>query len=186
MSRIGKLPISLPKGVTVQVNDNNVVTVKGPKGELRRAFDPAISIQVEGEKIIVRRATDNKRHKALHGLSRALLNNMVKGVSEGFKKEQELIGVGYRAEAKGQLLELTLGYSHTIQFEIPQEVKVETKSEKGKAPQIILTSADNELLGMVAAKIRSFRKPEPYKGKGIKFVNEVLRRKAGKQAGKGK
>lgn len=186
MSRIGKLPIILPKGVAVQVSENNVVTIKGPKGELRRAFDPAISIGVEAEKITLSRATDNKRHKALHGLSRALLNNMVKGVSEGFKKEQELIGVGYRAEAKGQLLELTLGYSHTIQFEIPKEVKVETKSEKGKAPQIILSSSDNELLGMVAAKIRSFRKPEPYKGKGIKFVDEVLRRKAGKQAGKGK
>ncbi|MCS6979887.1 MAG: 50S ribosomal protein L6 [Flavobacteriales bacterium] len=186
MSRIGKLPVSLPKGVTFQVNENNVVSVKGPKGDLRRPFDPAISFRQEGDKILVLRATDSKRHKALHGLSRALLNNMVKGVSEGFKKEQELIGVGYRAEAKGQILELTLGYSHSIQFEIPSEVKVETKSEKGKAPQIILTSADNELLGMVAAKIRSFRKPEPYKGKGIKFVQEVLRRKAGKQAGKGK
>ncbi|MCS6980743.1 MAG: 50S ribosomal protein L6 [Flavobacteriales bacterium] len=186
MSRIGKMPIPLPAGVSVKVADNNVVTVKGPKGQITRSFNPSLKIKEVDGKIIVERPSNSKNHKALHGLTRALLNNMVKGVSEGFKKEQELIGVGYRAEAKGQILELTLGYSHTVQFEIPPEVKVETKTEKGKPPLITLTSIDKELLGLVAAKIRSFRKPEPYKGKGIKFVDEVIRRKAGKQAGKGK
>lgn len=186
MSRIGKLPIPLPKGVSVQVTGNNVVTIKGPKGQITRSFDPSLKIEETDGKITVERPSNSKNYKALHGLTRALLSNMVKGVSEGFKKEQELIGVGYRAEAKGQILELTLGYSHAVQFEIPAEVKVETKTEKGKPPLITLTSVDKELLGLVAAKIRSFRKPEPYKGKGIKFVDEVIRRKAGKQAGKGK
>lgn len=184
MSRIGKLPITVPAGVTVTVNENNVVTVKGPKGELKQTLDPGITIEQEGNTIELKRATEQKRHKAMHGLYRSLINNMVIGVSEGFKKEQELIGVGYRAEAKGQMLELNLGFSHTILFEIPVEVKVETKSEKGKAPVITLVSHDKQLVGQVAAKIRSMRKPEPYKGKGIRFAGEEVRRKAGKSAGK--
>ncbi|MGQ3014322.1 MAG: 50S ribosomal protein L6 [Flavobacteriales bacterium] len=184
MSRIGKLPITVPSGVTVDVNANNVVTVKGPKGEMKQAVDPAITLKQEDGKIELVRATEQKRHRAMHGLYRAILSNMVEGVSAGFKKEQELIGVGYRAEAKGQMLELNLGYSHTIMFEIPAEVKVETKTEKGKAPMIILNSHDKQLIGQVAAKIRSLRKPEPYKGKGIRFVGEIVRRKAGKSAGK--
>lgn len=184
MSRIGKLPITLPAGVSIDVNANNVVTVKGPKGELKQTVDPAINIAVNGNTIEVTRATDQKRHRAMHGLYRSLLFNMVTGVSTGFTTNQELVGVGYRAEAKGQLLELSLGYSHTILFEVPAEVKLETKTEKGKPPLITLNSYDKQLLGQVAAKIRSFRKPEPYKGKGIKFSNEILRRKAGKSAGK--
>jgi large subunit ribosomal protein L6 len=184
MSRIGKLPITLPAGVSIDVNANNVVTVKGPKGELKQTVDPAINISVDGNTIEVTRATDQKRHRAMHGLYRSLLFNMVTGVSTGFTTNQELVGVGYRAEAKGQLLELSLGYSHTILFEVPAEVKLETKTEKGKPPLITLNSYDKQLLGQVAAKIRSFRKPEPYKGKGIKFSNEILRRKAGKSAGK--
>jgi len=184
MSRIGKLPVILPKGVEFSITENNEVTVKGPKGTLVRQFHPDIQIVKEDDRILVKRPTDQKRHKALHGLTRALIQNMVHGVSQGYKKEQELVGVGYRATAKGQLLELALGYSHNIIFEIPKEVKVTTTAEKGQNPTIILESADNELLGMVAAKIRSLRKPEPYKGKGIKFVGEVLRRKAGKSASK--
>lgn len=184
MSRIGKLPITLPSGVTVTVNPNNVVTVKGSKGELTQAVDPAIEVKIEDGKVVLGRATEQKRHRAMHGLYRSLLNNMITGVSTGFTTEQEMVGVGYRAEAKGQLLELTLGYSHNILFEIPKEIKVETKAEKGKAPMIIMNSYDKQLLGQVAAKIRSMRKPEPYKGKGIKFAGEVLRRKAGKSAGK--
>lgn len=168
----------------MNVNDNNVVTVKGAKGELKQAVDPAIEVKVEEGKVVLSRATEQKRHRAMHGLYRALLNNMITGVSNGFKSEQEMIGVGYRAEAKGQMLELTLGYSHNILFELPKEISVETKAEKGKAPMIILNSLDKQLLGQVAAKIRSMRKPEPYKGKGIKFAGEVLRRKAGKSAGK--
>lgn len=184
MSRIGKLPITLPSGVTVDVNANNVVTVKGAKGELKQPVDPAIEVKVEEGKVVLSRATEQKRHRSMHGLYRALLNNMITGVSTGFKTDQELVGVGYRAEAKGQLLELTLGYSHNILFELPKEINVETKAEKGKAPVITLSSHDRQLLGQVAAKIRSMRKPEPYKGKGIKFAGEVLRRKAGKSAGK--
>jgi large subunit ribosomal protein L6 len=184
MSRIGKLPITLPAGVTVTVNENNVVSVKGPKAELKQAVDPSISVNVENGKMTLVRESDQKRHKAMHGLYRSLLSNMVTGVSTGFKSEQELVGVGYRAEAKGQLLELTLGFSHNVLFELPKEVSVETKAEKGKAPSITLSSHDKQLLGQVAAKIRSLRKPEPYKGKGIKFASEVLRRKAGKSAGK--
>ncbi|GAB4134178.1 MAG: 50S ribosomal protein L6 [Bacteroidia bacterium] len=184
MSRIGKLPINLPKGVEVKVSPNNVVTVKGPKGELTRTIDPAITVSVNEGVLTVQRPTESKRHKALHGLYRSLINNMVKGVSEGFKTEQELVGVGYRAAAKGQQLELTLGYSHNVIFELPSEIKLTTTSEKGQNPKVIMECADNELLGMVAAKIRSLRKPEPYKGKGIKFSAEVLRRKAGKAAGK--
>lgn len=184
MSRIGKLPIALPKGVDVNISDKNVVTVKGGKGTLTQKVDPAITVTTEDGKIVVTRATDQKRHRALHGLYRALIASMVKGVSEGYKTEQELVGVGYRAANKGQLLELTLGFSHNVSFELPSEIKVSTTNEKGKNPSIILESADKQLLGAVAAKIRSLRKPEPYKGKGIKFSNETLRRKAGKSAGK--
>lgn len=184
MSRIGKLPVDLPKGVEVSVSDKNVVKVKGPLGELFQTLDPAITIAIEEGKIIVNRATEQKRHRALHGLSRALIANMVKGVSTGYRTEQELVGVGYRAANKGQLLELSLGYSHNVAFELPKEIKVTTASERGKNPTIILESADKQLIGQVAAKIRSLRKPEPYKGKGIKFANEQLRRKAGKSAGK--
>jgi large subunit ribosomal protein L6 len=184
MSRIGKLPIVLPKGVEVNVSDKNVATVKGPKGTLEQSMDKAITVKNEDGKLVVNRATDQKRHRAMHGLYRALLASMVKGVSDGYKLEQELVGVGYRASNKGQYLELTLGYSHNIAFELPKEIKVSTTAEKGKNPTIILESADKQLLGAVAAKIRSLRKPEPYKGKGIKFTGEILRRKAGKAAGK--
>ena len=177
-------PVPLPKGVEVNISDKNLVTVKGPKGQLQRSIDSAITVKVENGELNVTRHTEQKRHKALHGLYRALIANMVKGVSEGYKTQQELVGVGYRAANKGQLLELTLGYSHNISFDLPVEIKVTTAQEKGKNPTIILESVDNELLGMVAAKIRSLRKPEPYKGKGIKFTGEALRRKAGKAAGK--
>ena len=184
MSRIGKLPVALPKGIEVNVSDKNVVTVKGPKGTLMQNVDSAISITKEEDKLVLTRATEQKRHKAMHGLYRALLASMVKGVSEGYKTEQELVGVGYRAANKGQLLELTLGFSHNVSFDLPKEIKVSTATEKGQNPKIIMESADKQLLGMVAAKIRSLRKPEPYKGKGIKFEGEQLRRKAGKSAGK--
>jgi large subunit ribosomal protein L6 len=183
MSRIGKSPISVPKGVEITLNKGSV-TVKGPKGTLNQKLDPDMQINVNDGVITVERPTEQKRHKALHGLTRALVANMVKGVSEGYKTEQELVGVGYRASNKGQLLELALGYSHNITFELPAEIKVTTTSEKGQNPKVILESADKQLLGLVAAKIRSLRKPEPYKGKGIKFANEVLRRKAGKSASK--
>lgn len=184
MSRIGKLPIALPKGVQVAVSDKNIVTVKGPKGELTQKVDTAISIKVQDNDVVLERHTEQKRHKAFHGLYRALIANMIKGVFEGYKTQQELVGVGYRAANKGQLLELTLGYSHNIAFELPEEIKVSTVTEKGKNPTIIMESVDKALLGQVAAKIRSLRKPEPYKGKGIKFSGEQLRRKAGKSAGK--
>ncbi|MBX3165489.1 MAG: 50S ribosomal protein L6 [Bacteroidetes bacterium] len=183
MSRIGKAPIALPKGVEVKIA-NGLVSVKGAKGELSQKIDTDINVAVEGENVVVTRPTDQKRHRALHGLYRALIANMVKGVSEGYKTEQELVGVGYRASNKGQLLELSLGYSHNVTFELPKEVKVTTTSEKGQNPKVILECADKQLIGMVAAKIRSLRKPEPYKGKGIKFVGETLRRKAGKSASK--
>jgi large subunit ribosomal protein L6 len=184
MSRIGKLPITLPKGVEVKVSDKNLVTVKGPKGELNRSIDTDITVKVEEGKVVLTRATEQKRHKALHGLYRALIANMIHGVSEGYKTNQELVGVGYRAAHKGQLLELTLGYSHNVTFELPKEIKLLTATEKGKNPTITLESVDNELIGLVTSKIRSLRKPEPYKGKGIKFSGEILRRKAGKAAGK--
>lgn len=184
MSRIGKLPVTLPKGVEFSVSDKNVATVKGPKGTLSQSMDSAITVKNEDGKLVLVRATEQKRHKALHGLYRALLASMVKGVAEGYKTEQELVGVGYRAQNKGQLLELTLGYSHNVSFDLPKEIKVTTATEKGSNPKIIMECADKQLLGMVAAKIRSLRKPEPYKGKGIKFTDEVLRRKAGKAAGK--
>lgn len=184
MSRIGKLPIELPKGVEITVS-NDTINVKGPKGNLVQKFDTnSVSINVNGSTVTVNRASDTKEHRAKHGLYRALIANMVKGVSQGFTIEQELVGVGYKATNNGQLLELALGYSHNIVFEIPAEVKVKTVTEKGKNPIITLESADKQLIGQVAAKIRSLRKPEPYKGKGIKFVGEELRRKAGKSAGK--
>ena len=183
MSRIGKAPIALPKGVEVSVAGGNV-TVKGPKGTLTQKVDTDITVAVDNGNVVVSRPTDQKRHKALHGLYRALIANMVKGVSDGYKTEQELVGVGYRASNKGQLLELSLGFSHNITFELPKEIKVTTTAEKGANPKIIMECPDKQLLGMVAAKIRSLRKPEPYKGKGIKFTDEVLRRKAGKSAAK--
>ena len=183
MSRIGKAPIALPTGVEVKVN-NGLVTVKGTKGELTQKVDVDINVAVEAGNVVVTRPTDQKRHKALHGLYRSLIANMVKGVSEGYKTEQELVGVGYRASNKGQMLELSLGFSHNVNFELPKEIKVTTTTEKGQNPKIVLESADKQLIGMVAAKIRSLRKPEPYKGKGIKFKDEQLRRKAGKSASK--
>ena len=183
MSRIGKLPISIPAGVEVNVASGKV-TVKGKKGTLVQAVDPDITVKVEDGIVNVSRPTDQKRHRALHGLYRSLIANMVRGVSEGYKTEQELVGVGYRANMKGQLLELSLGYSHNIAIELPQEIKATTTAEKGANPKIIMECADKQLLGMVAAKIRSLRTPEPYKGKGIKFSGEQLRRKAGKSAAK--
>ena len=182
MSRIGKLPINLPKGVSVEINDSNVISVKGPLGELKQNIAKDIKVEVENNSIIVTRPSESKIHKSLHGLTRALIANMVTGVSQGFKKELELVGVGFQAEAKGQLLEMSLGYSHDIILELPQEVKVETKTERRSNPIITLTCTDKQLIGHVAAKIRSLRPPEPYKGKGIKFVGEQLRRKAGKSA----
>lgn len=182
MSRIGKLPVEIPQGVTINVSPDNTVVVKGKLGELKQKVHPQIKINIEGSKMTLTRPDDERENKALHGLYRALIHNMVVGVSKGYTIQQELVGVGYRAEAKGQLLEMSLGYSHDIVFQIPSEVKVETKTEKRSNPIITLTSADKQLIGQVAAKIRSLRKPEPYKGKGIKFVNEVLRRKAGKSA----
>lgn len=183
MSRIGKLPITIPAGVEVNVT-GTTVSVKGKLGALKETIDADITVKVEGGVITVERPTEHKRHRALHGLYRSLIANMIKGVAEGYKTEQELVGVGYRASNKGQLLELSLGYSHNVLFELPNEIKVTTASEKGANPKITLESSDKQLLGMVAAKIRSLRKPEPYKGKGIKFVGEVLRRKAGKSASK--
>lgn len=184
MSRIGNLPIQLPQGVTVTVASNNVVTIKGKRGELTQKVDPEIQISQEDGMLTVKRPSEQKRHKALHGLYRALLANMVIGVTEGYKKEMELVGVGYRASNQGQLLDLAVGYSHPIMMLLPKEIKLTTITEKGKNPTIILESNDKQLIGAVSAKIRSFRKPEPYKGKGIKFTNEILRRKAGKTAGK--
>ena len=184
MSRIGKLPVALPKGVEITISDKNVITVKGPKGELIQTFDPAITLKKEEAQIVLTRATEQKRHKSLHGLYRSILAGMVKGVSTGYKTDQELVGVGYRAGHKGQLLELSLGYSHNVTFELPKEIKLSTATEKGKNPVITLECSDKQLIGQVAAKIRSLRTPEPYKGKGIKFVNEQLRRKASKAAGK--
>ncbi len=182
MSRIGNLPITIPGGVNVSVSDNNIVTVKGPKGELTQAVDPDFKINIEGEALTIERPSEQKRHKSLHGLYRALINNMVTGVSEGYKIVQELVGVGYKASHNGQLLELSLGYSHNIFFELPKEIKLETVTQRGKNPTIILESHDKQLIGQVAAKIRSLRKPEPYKGKGVIYQGEVLRRKAGKAA----
>ena len=182
MSRIGKLPIEIPQGVTITVADDNTITVKGPKGELKQKVDHDIQVKIEESTLVVERPTEQKRHKAMHGLYRALINNMVVGVSEGYTVQQELVGVGYKAEAKGQILELSLGYSHDIMLRLPDEVKIEAKTERRSNPIITLTSVDKQLIGQVAAKIRSFRPPEPYKGKGIKFVGEQLRKKAGKSA----
>ncbi|MDR1672287.1 MAG: 50S ribosomal protein L6 [Bacteroidales bacterium] len=182
MSRIGKSPISIPDKVTVTIQPDNTVTVKGPLGELSQKVDADITVKVENNQMVLERPTNQIRHRSLHGLYRALLNNMVTGVSVGFTTRQELVGVGYRAEAKGQILEMSLGYSHDIMLELPKEIKVTTVTEKRANPIITLQSTDKQLLGQVAAKIRSFRPPEPYKGKGIKFVNEQLRRKAGKSA----
>jgi large subunit ribosomal protein L6 len=184
MSRVGKAPIAMPAGVTVTVSADNVVTVKGPKGELQQAVDSDITIAQEDGQLLVQRPSEQKRHKALHGLYRSLLNNMVIGVTEGYKIQQELVGVGYRATNTGNTLDLVLGYSHHYVFELPTEIKVTTTADKGKNPTIILESIDKQLIGQVAAKIRSLRTPEPYKGKGIKFVGEILRRKAGKSASK--
>ena len=186
MSRIGKLPISIPAGVNVTQKDN-VVTVKGPKGELNQYIDPSIMVVVEDGNITLslneETNVDAKQQQAFHGLYRSLVNNMVVGVSEGYKKELELVGVGFRASNQGNIIELSLGFSHNIFIQLPAEVKVETKSERNKNPLIILESCDKQLLGQICSKIRSFRKPEPYKGKGIKFVGEEIRRKSGKSAG---
>ena len=184
MSRIGKNPVTITKGVNVTIGADNVITVKGPKGELKQAIDRDIKVEVKDDKVEFVRPTDQIRHKAMHGLYRSLVNNMVLGVTEGYVKKLELVGVGYKASSQGNLLDLSLGYSHNIVFEIPKELKVATAQEKGKNPIITLESIDKQLIGQVAAKIRSLRKPEPYKGKGVKFEGEVLRRKAGKSAGK--
>ncbi len=184
MSRIGKKPIAIPAKVEVKVGSGNLVEIKGPKGTLVQAVDLDIKVSVEGSNLNVERPTDQKRHKALHGLYRSLLNNMVVGVSEGYKIDLELVGVGYKATSTGSVLELSLGYSHNIFVALPNEVAVKTLTEKGKNPIVTLESIDKQLIGQVAAKIRSLRKVEPYKGKGIRFVNEVVRRKAGKTAAK--
>ena len=184
MSRIGKKPITLPAGVTVTVNNTNLVTVKGPKGELKEQINPDLGITVEGNQVMVSRPTEQKRHKSLHGLSRSLINNMVTGVASGYTKELELIGVGYKAEAVGQALELNLGFSHLIMMVLPKEVAVTTETKKGVAPKITLSGIDKQLVGHIAAKIRGMRPPEPYKGKGIRYVGEIIRRKAGKAASK--
>jgi large subunit ribosomal protein L6 len=184
MSRIGKKPITIPTGVTINVNNENVVVVKGPKGELKQAIDRDIKLEIKSGEVEVVRPTDQIRHKALHGLYRSLVSNMVKGVTEGFSKKLELVGVGFKASNQGNLLDLSLGYSHNIVFEVPKELKVATAQEKGQNPLITLESIDYQLLGQVAAKLRGLRKPEPYKGKGVRYSGEVVRKKAGKAAGK--
>ncbi len=184
MSRIGKNPVPITTGVNVTLGADNIITVKGPKGELKQTIDRDIKVEVKDNTVQFARPTDQIRHRAMHGLYRSLVNNMVKGVTEGYSKKLELVGVGYKATNQGNLLDLSLGYSHNIIVEIPKELKVTTAQEKGQNPMITLESIDKQLLGQVAAKIRSLRKPEPYKGKGVKFAGEVLRRKAGKSAGK--
>lgn len=184
MSRIGKQPVVIPAGVTVTVSNDNVVAVKGPKGELKETIDRDITVAVADGQVNLTRPTDQIRHRAMHGLYRSLVSNMVKGVTEGYKKELELVGVGFKAANTGNLLDLALGYSHNIVIEIPKELKVSTVTEKGQNPKIMLEGIDKQLIGQVAAKLRSLRKPEPYKGKGVKYAGEVLRRKAGKAAGK--
>ena len=184
MSRIGKAPVVVPSGVTVSVDSANVLTVKGPKGELKQEIDRDITVEVADNKVNFKRPTDQIRHRALHGLYRALVANMVSGVTNGYKKELELVGVGYKASAQGNLLDLSLGFSHNIVFEIPKELKVTAGQEKGENPKVVLEGIDKQLLGQVAAKLRSLRKPEPYKGKGVKYKGEQVRRKAGKAAGK--
>ncbi len=184
MSRIGKKPITVPAGVTISVAADNTLTVKGPKGELKQAIDRDITVAVNNNEVTFVRPTDQIRHRAMHGLYRALVANMVKGVTDGFKKDLELIGVGFKASNQGNLLDLSLGYSHNIVFEIPKELKLATAQEKGQNPTISLEGIDRQLLGQVAAKIRGLRKPEPYKGKGVRYVGEIVRKKAGKAAGK--
>ena len=184
MSRIGKKPITIAEGVSIDVSPDNLVTVNGPKGELSKAIDPDIKINVADGQVTLERPTEQKRHKSLHGLYRALINNMVIGVSEGYKKELELVGVGYKASTQGNVLELSLGYSHSIFLMVPEEIKVTTKTDKGKSPRVTFEGIDKELIGEVAAKLRSLRKVEPYKGKGVRFVGEQIRRKAGKTAAK--
>jgi large subunit ribosomal protein L6 len=184
MSRIGKKPINLPGGVTVDVSAHGTVTVKGPKGTLTQDVNPDIQVKVEGNEVVLSRPTDSKRHKSMHGLYRALINNMVIGVSQGYKKDLELVGVGYKASNQGQVLELSLGYSHSIFMALPNEISLKTETPKGKNPIITLECIDKELIGQVSAKIRSLRKVEPYKGKGVRFTGENVRRKAGKTAGK--
>lgn len=181
MSRIGKSPISIPSGVTVTYS-NNLVTVKGSKGTLQQQIDSEINVEIAGNEVLVSRSSDEKDHRAKHGLYRALINNMVVGVSAGFVKKMELVGVGYRANATEQVLELMLGFSHPIHFQLPKEISVQAVTDRKSNPIITLECADKQLLGMVCAKIRSFRSPEPYKGKGVRFVGEVVRRKAGKSA----
>ncbi|MEZ5081962.1 MAG: 50S ribosomal protein L6 [Bacteroidales bacterium] len=182
MSRIGKLPIPLPAGVEIKISDDNVVTVKGKLGELQQQVNPTIKVKTEDNNIVLERSNEEKQSKSMHGLYRSLIANMVKGVTEGFTVVQELVGVGYKAETKGQVLELSLGFSHNVVFELPREVSIEAVTERGKRPSITMKSIDKQLLGQVAAKIRSFRKPEPYKGKGVLFQGEVVRKKAGKAA----
>lgn len=182
MSRIGKLPISIPAGVEIKISDKNLVTVKGSKGTLEQQIDPDITLKLEDGTLTFERPTEQKRHKAMHGLYRSLVSNMVQGVTEGYTIVQQLVGVGFKAQAKGQMLELSLGFSHNIVFMLPEEVKVETLTERGKNPTITLTSVDKQLVGQIAAKIRSLRKPEPYKGKGVLFKGEVVKRKSGKAA----
>lgn len=184
MSRIGKKPVTIPAGVTVTVSADNNIVVKGPKGQLEQTVDRDINLEVKDGQVLVTRPTDQIRHRAMHGLYRALVSNMVIGVTEGFKKELELVGVGYKASNQGNVLDLSLGYSHNIIIDVPKELKVTTTQEKGDNPRIFLESIDKQLLGQVAAKIRSLRKPEPYKGKGVKYKGEYIRRKAGKSAGK--
>ena len=184
MSRIGKKPVAIPEGVTVAIGNDNVITVKGPKGELKQAIDRDIKVEVKDGQVEFVRPTDQIRHRALHGLYRSLVSNMVEGVTKGYKKSLELIGVGFKATNQGNLLDLSLGYSHNIIFEIPKELKVATAQEKGQNPTISLEGVDYQLIGQVAAKIRGLRKPEPYKGKGIRYSGEVVRKKAGKAAGK--
>ena len=183
MSRIGKKPITIPAGVTVSVKDS-VVTVKGPKGTLTQEVDRDIIVEVAADEVIVKRPTEQIRHRAMHGLYRSLISNLVKGVTEGYKKELELVGVGFKAANTGNVLDLALGYSHNIIFDVPKELTVTTTTEKGQKPKIFLESAGKQLIGQVAAKIRGLRKPEPYKGKGVRYADEIVRRKAGKAAGK--
>jgi large subunit ribosomal protein L6 len=184
MSRIGKKPVSIPQGVTITVGKDNVVIVKGPKGELKQPVDRDITVEVKDGEVTFNRPTDQGRHRAMHGLYRALISNLVKGVTDGFVRKLELVGVGYKAANQGNVLDLALGYSHNIIFEVPEELKVTTAQEKGQNPTITLEGIDKQLLGQVAAKLRGLRKPEPYKGKGVKYVGEFIRRKAGKAAGK--
>ena len=184
MSRIGKLAITVPAGVTLQVDEANMVTVKGKLGELQQQLDPNITVTIDGSEITVNRSNETKEVRSKHGLYRSLISNMVQGVSEGFKTVQEFVGVGYKVEVQGQVLDMALGYSHYILFALPPEIKAEATNERGKNPTLIMRSHDKQLLGQVAAKIRSLRKPEPYKGKGVKFQGEVLRKKAGKSASK--